>query len=154
MVDEQRIKTMRERIGSRADNLVNESARQYLPRVRSAQNQCTPEEWDMICEIAERSKNPQHYFMSMISKAKFSGTLDYAKRLLARSVEAIAYVARKINNRTKSYLNYVADKIAEGKYSMANVVNMVEIAEKKSAPDRYLIGILKKGYVPFKPKTT
>ena len=154
MVDEQRIKTMRERIGSRADNLVNEGARQYLPRVRSAQNQCTSEEWDMICEIAERSNNPQHYFMSIIAKDKFKGTLDYAKRLLARSVEAISYIAGKINNKTKSYINYVADKIAEGKYSMANVVNMVEIAEKKSAPDRYLIGILKKGYVPFKPKTT
>lgn len=43
----------------------------------------------------------------------------------------------------------MADKISDGKYSMKNVVDMVDIALKKKQPDRYLIGILKKGYVPY-----
>ena len=103
----------------------------------------------MICEIAEHGKNPPHYFMSIISKANIDGTLQYARRLLKRSIEAISYVARKIGNITRPYLNYIGDKIAEGHYSMAQVVNMVEIAERKHAPDRYLVGILKKGYTPY-----
>lgn len=147
MVDTIREQTMRKRLGDRASCLVNNAA--YLPRVRAVQNQITPEEFDMICEIAEHGKNPPHYFMSIISKAKIDGTLQYARRLLKRSVEAISYVARKIGNLTKSYLNYIGDKIAEGHYSMAQVVNMVEIAGRKQAPDRYLIGILKKGYTPY-----
>ena len=147
MVDSTRAKTMRERLGDRASRLANNDA--YLPRVRAVQNQCTPEEFDMICEIAEHGKNPQHYFMNIISKGKLDGTLKYARRLLKRSIEAISYVARKIGNMTKSYLNFVGDKIAEGHYSMAQVVSMVEIAERKKSPDRYLIGILKKGFTPY-----
>lgn len=147
MVDTIREQTMRKRLGDRASRLVNNAM--YLPRVRAVQNQTTPEEFDMICEIAEHGKNPPHYFMSMISKAKIDGTLQYARRLLKRSVEAISYVARKIGNITRPYLNYIGDKIAEGHYSMAQVVNMVEIAERKHAPDRYLVGILKKGFTPY-----
>ena len=126
----------------------------YAGMSRRAMLITTEEELEAMANLCRGKDKPGNYWASLISKANFEKTLVYVRRILARSVEAIAYVARKINNRTKSYLNYVADKIAEGKYSMANVVNMVEIAEKKSAPDRYLIGILKKGYVHFKPKTT
>lgn len=147
MVDSTREQTMRQRIGDRASLLVNNGA--YLPRVRAVQNQCTQEEFDTVCDIAEHADNPQHYFMRIISKDRFEGTLKYARRLLKRSIEAIAYVARKIGNRTKSYLNFIGDKIADGHYSMAQVVNMVEIAGRKQAPDRYLIGILKKGFTPY-----
>lgn len=145
MVDNAREQTMRRRIGERASLLVNNGA--YLPRVRAVQNQCTQEEFDMVCEIAEHAENPQHYFMRIISKDRFDSTIKYARRLLKRSIEAISYVARKISNCTKSYLNFIGDKIADGHYSMAQVVNMVEIAGRKQAPDRYLIGILKNGFI-------
>lgn len=149
MVDAQREKTMRERIGARASALVNNP--QYLPMIRARQKAMEPEEFNMAVELAEHAKdNKAHYFMRIMSKEKFEQTLTYVRRLLKRSVEAMAYVARKIGNRTKSYLNFVGDKIAEGKYSMANVVDMVGIAGKKKQPDRYLIGILKKGYAPCK----
>lgn len=135
---------MRERIGEGASSLVNNS--QYLPMIRSRQKMMEPEEFQAAIESAKRADNPGNYFMSMMSKKNFERTLIYIRRILKRSVEAIAYVARKIGNKTKSYLNYVGDKIAEGKYSMSNVVRMVELAERKKSPDRYLIGILKKGF--------
>ena len=144
MVDSTREKTMRERIGEGASALVNNS--QYLPMIRSRQKMMEPEEFQAAIELAKRADNPGNYFMSMMSKKNFERTIIYIRRILKRSVEAIAYVARKIGNRTKSYLNYVGDKIAEGKYSMSNVVRMVELAERKKSPDRYLIGILKKGF--------
>lgn len=152
MVDDQREKTMRERIGARASALVNNRA--YLPRVRKVQNMIEAEEFDAIISMAEHAKdNPAHYFMKIISIERLESTLLHVRRLLKRSVEAMAYVARKINNRTRSYLNFVGDKIAEGKYSMAHVVRMVELAERKKQPDRYLIGILKKGFVNEQPHT-
>lgn len=150
MVDNQREKTMRERLGDRASSLVNNS--QYLPMIRARQKAMEPEEFAAAVEIAHRAEKPAHYFMSMMSKANFERTLVYVRRILKRSVEAMAYVARKINNRTKSFMNYIGDKIAEGKYPMNQVVNMVEIACGKKQPDRYLIGILKKGYENAAPK--
>lgn len=150
MVDSQREKTMRERLGDRASALVNNS--QYLPMVRARQKAMDPEEFAAVVELAYRAEKPAHYFMSMLSKSNLERTLIYVRRILKRSVEAMAYVARKINNRTKSFMNYIGDKIAEGKYPMNQVVNMVEISCSKKQPDRYLIGILKKGYAHAAPQ--
>jgi hypothetical protein len=141
---------MRERLGDRASALVNSP--QYLPMIRARQKAMEPEEFQAAVEIAYRAEKPGNYFMSMMSKANFERTLLYVRRILKRSVEAMSYVARKISNRTKSFMNYVGDKIAEGKYPMNQVVNMVEIACSKKQPDRYLIGILKKGYEHAAPK--
>lgn len=150
MVDNQREETMRRRLGDRASKLVNNS--QYLPMIRARQKAMEPEEFDAAVEIAYRAEKPSNYFMSMMSKANFDRTLIYVRRILKRSVEAMSYVARKMSNRTKTFLNYVGDKIAEGKYPMNQVVNMVEIACSKKQPDRYLIGILKKGYEHAAPQ--
>lgn len=114
--------------------------------IRARQKAMEPAEFEAAIEIALRADNPGNYFMSMMSKKNFERTLSYIKRVLARSVEAMSYVARKIGNTTKAYMNFIGDKIAEGKYSMSHVVHMVEIASQKKQPDRYLIGILKKGY--------
>ena len=120
--------------------------------IRARQKAMEVEEFNAAVEIAHRAEKPSNYFMSMMSKKNFERTLVYVRRILKRSVEAMAYVARKISNRTKTFLNYVGDKIAEGKYPMASVVNMVEISCSKKQPDRYLIGILKKGYENASPQ--
>lgn len=143
MVDARREQTMRERIGARASSLVNNA--QYLPRVRACQNQVTEEEWGAIVRLAEEAENSCNYFMSILSRANFERTVLHIRRILRRSVEAMSYVARKITGATKRFMNYVGDKIADGNYSMADVVRMVELAEHKKQPDRYLIGILKRG---------
>lgn len=145
MVDNQREKTMRDRIGEKASSLVNNS--QYLPMVRARQKATTPEEFETIVRLAENADtNPQGYFMSLLSNTNFERTLIHVRRILSRSVEAISYVSRKIGNTSKKYLSYVADKIAVKKYSMSQVVHMVELSISKREPDRYLIGILKNGY--------
>lgn len=134
---------MRERIGTRASALVNNP--QYLPRVRACQNQVTEEEWGAIVRVAEGADNKCNYFMSMLSRANFERTVTHVRRILRRSVEAMSYVGRKISGVTKTFMNYVGDKIADGGYSMADVVRMVELSANKKQPDRYLIGILKRG---------
>ena len=150
MVDEQRAKTMRDRLGQRASKLIPHD--NWLPRARAVQKMCEPEEFEAIVEMAERAEKPTHSWAKIIAKDRIESTLKYVRRLLQRSIEAMAYVARKINNRTKSFMNYIGDKIAEGKYPMNQVVNMVELALNKKQPDRYLIGILRKGYENAKPQ--
>ena len=128
------------------DLLVAGNNIQYAGKFRRLQMDTTEEELRAIANLCRGKEKPGHYFASITSKANRERTLIYVRRLLARSVEAMAYVAKKITGATKSFMNYVGDKIAEGKYPMNQVVNMVEIACSKKQPDRYLIGILKKGY--------
>ena len=141
---------MRKRLGERASILVPNDS--WLPRARAVQKQVTPEEFSGIVELAHQAEKPTHYWAKIIAKDRIEATLKYVRRLLKRSVEAMSYVARKIGNKTKSFMNYVGDKIAEGKYPMNQVVNMVELALNKKQPDRYLIGILRKGYENAKPQ--
>lgn len=135
---------MRERLGDKASGLVVHD--NWLPRARAVQKQVEPEEFEAIVELAMRADKPTHYWAKIIAKDRLESTLKYVRRLLRRSVEAMAYVARKIGNKTKSFMNFIGDKIAEGNYSMCQVANMVELSTQKKQPDRYLIGILKNGY--------
>lgn len=138
-----RIRTMRQRLG-KASELVNND--NYLPRARRVQMDCTAEEFDGICKLAKQADNPQHYFMKIISKAQIERTLDYVRRILKRPIQAMVYLKQRIQGASKQWLEFVADKLVAGHYCMADLVQMVEIAQRKRQPDRYLIGILKKGF--------
>lgn len=146
MLNQKRINTMRNRLGSASD-LVNND--QYLPRARRVQMDCTSEEFEAICQLARQAKNPQHYFMKIIAKDAIDRTMSYIRRVLRRSVEAISYISKQLQNKSRSWIEFVADKIADGHYSMADVVDMVRISQSKQYPDRYLVGILKNGYEPW-----
>ena len=125
---------------------------QYAGKFRRIQMDTTEEELQAIANLCRGKDRPGHYLASITSKKNIERTLTHVRRLLKRSVEAMSYVARKIGNRTKSFMNYIGDKIAEGKYPMNQVVNMVEVSMSKKQPDRYLIGILKKGYENAAPQ--
>ena len=144
MLDKKRINTMRKRLGSASDLVNNDS---YLPRARRVQMDVTPEEFDGICRLARQADNPQHYFMRLIAKDRLESTLKHVRRILNRSVEVIKYVAKNIRNTNSRWLGWVADMVADANYSMADVVNMVDLSINKKHPDRYLVGILKRGYV-------
>lgn len=144
MLDKKRINTMRKRLGSASDLVNNDS---YLPRARRVQMDVTSEEFDAICRLARQADNPQHYFMRLIAKDRLESTLRHVRRILNRSVEVIRYVAKNIRNTSSRWLGWVADMVADANYSMADVVNMVDLSINKKHPDRYLVGILKRGYV-------
>ena len=143
VITEKRIRTMRQRLG-KASELVNND--NYLPRARRVQMDCTAEEFEVICRLAREADNPQHYFMKIISKAQIERTLDYARRILKRPLQAMLYLKQRIQGTSKQWLDYVADKLVADHYSMSELVQMIELAQRKRQPDRYLIGILKKGF--------
>lgn len=106
-----------------------------------------------INAIASLCNNPKvkskgRYFSKITSKKNIDGTLAYIRRVLKRNIEAMRYLAQKITTEQRK-LCWMADKISDGKYSMKNVVDVVDIALRKKQPDRYLMGILKKGYIPY-----
>lgn len=144
MIDPIRAKTMRERLGERASKLVNND--QYLPMVRNRQLGMTDEEFAKVVEIAEKAEKPTNYFMALLSKKNLERTLEHIRKLLKRSTEVMMYVSTKFAEKPMWFINYVADRVAESRYSMANVTRMMEISFKKNNPDKYLIGILKRGF--------
>lgn len=143
MITANRIRTMRQRLG-KASELVNND--NYLPRARRVQMDCTAEEFEGICRLAREADNPQHYFMKIISKAQIERTLDYVRRILKRPIQAMVYLKREIKSNSKQWYEWVADQLTAGHYSMADLVAMCELSLRKRNPDRYLIGILKKGF--------
>ena len=143
MLDSKRINTMRSRLGSASDLIDNDN---YLPRARRVQMDCTKDEFDAICKLARRADNPQHYFMRSIAKDRIESTISYVRRILSRSVSAITYITKRLQSKSSSWIAYVADMITKGGYSMSDVVNMVDLPINKKDRDRYLVGILKKGY--------
>lgn len=143
MITENRIRTMRQRLG-KASELVNND--NYLPRARRVQMDCTAEEFSAICKLAQEADNPQHYFMKIISKAQIERTLDYVRRILKRPINAMLYLKREIKSNSKQWYEWVADQLTAGHYSMSDLVAMCSLALRKRNPDRYLVGILKKGF--------
>lgn len=143
---------MRKSLGELVSSWYEEDC--WLPRVRAVQKKVTEEEWNEMVNLAKKADKPANYFKKMISVARLEDTLKYVRKLLNRSVEVMTYVADKVKGGSIKLANYVADKVAEARYSMFDVTRMVELANKKDYPDRYLIGILKKGYVEYKPKTS
>lgn len=143
MIDSKRVKTMRNRLGNASELIDNDS---YLPRARRVQMDCTKDEFDAICKLARRADNPQHYFMRSIAKDRIESTIGYVRRILSRSVSVITYITKRLQSKSSSWITYVADMITKGGYSMSDVVNMVDLSINKKHPDRYLVGILKKGY--------
>ena len=121
----------------------------FCPRFRSVCMKLEDREINAIANLCNnpKIKNKGKYFAKIVSRNNLEGTLTYVRRVLKRNIEAMRYLAQKITTE-QCTLCWMADKIS-GKYSMKNVVDMVEIALKKKQPDRYLIGILKKGYVPY-----
>lgn len=130
MLNERRIKTMRERLGN-ASSLVDND--QYLPRARRVQMDTTADEFAKIIELANKADNPQHYFLSIISKKNIDRTLKYVRRILSGAVKA---VKRAVNAFKSSYnRNYNAHYTGEIKQERRAYDGRPEILDRKQNDD-------------------
>lgn len=90
-----------------------------------------------------------NYLCKCLGRFRIEQTLESirAKREM-RTSEIVRAFAKYIVGITAWQLR-TAFGLARGKYSMNDVVCMCEIAAKKEKPASYLIGILRRGYVPY-----
>lgn len=86
MIDAQRIKTMKERLGEAAELIENE---QYMPMYRNRQIHY-PELFAFSVELAKKKNNPARYFASLWGSKTLAKTLDWLQKLvnLAKSKAA------------------------------------------------------------------
>ena len=91
-------------------------------------------------------KNKNAYLGIMLSKFRIEATLrSLRSRKKISTDERIYAVAKYVRGITKWQLQTIWGYI-EGKYSMADIVDMCELCNHKEKPGAYMIGILKRGY--------
>lgn len=100
MIDAQRIKTMRERLGE-ASSLVDDD--QFLPMFRN--RQINHEElFNYSVELSKKKKNPSHYFANIWGKKNLEKTIKWLKQLVAKaqSLSAALFWQQKKKKYDKS----------------------------------------------------
>lgn len=140
-IDNQRQKTMLERIGEAAE-LIDD--KRYLPFFRSAQIQLErlgkADEWGRMIAAAKEKTNPSRYFAKLCRMVK-DGTYKFTEKV------------KEIANHTKLYLSDKLVKFGFGKYQKywvrkahefiqvngeAGFVELLEYADRKKVSQQYM----------------
>lgn len=139
---ERRQKTMLERIGTEAAELIEN--KQYLPFFRSVQIKLEKmgraEEWQRMIATAKTKANPKHYF-AVVCKMVKDGTYKFVEKVKEVAKHTASYISDKIKrfNFNEKYERYWVCQCANyiDKCSMAGFVCLLELAERKVMTQKY-----------------
>lgn len=154
-VNEQRVKTMLERLGEAAE-LIDD--KRFLPFYRSIQirlDKSHPEEWAKMIAIAKSKANPARYFATLCKMIK-AGTYIFTK-----ATEAVKEVAaglrlyihdKLVGFGFGKYQKYWAYKAQEfiNQNGQAGFEELLEFAKRKGISQKYMAAALKNGKAPQK----
>lgn len=145
-VNEQRIKTMRERLGEAVD-LIDDQ--RFLPFYRSIQIRLEKmgklDEWGKMIEVAKAKTDPARYFASLCKAIK-AGTYKFVEKVKEITGEAALYLHDKlVRFDYGKYQKYWVRKAQEfiNVNGMAGFVDLLEYAERKSISPKYMAAALK-----------
>lgn len=138
----QRQKTMLERIGSDAADLIDDM--RYLPFFRSIQIKLEkmgkPDEWARIIETAKAKDNPRHYFAKLCKMVR-DGTYNFIDKATEVAKHTADYIAQKIQkfNFNAKYKDFWIKKCANfiNKNGMVGFIHLMELADRKNLNQRY-----------------
>ncbi|HRJ06884.1 MAG TPA: hypothetical protein PK911_05055 [Candidatus Saccharibacteria bacterium] len=154
-VNDQRRATMLERIGEAADLIDNQA---YLPFYRSIQIKLekagNAEEWGKMIAIAKQKANPARYFSTLCKMIK-NGTYNYATKVKKAVKEVTGHAALYLHDKLVrfkfgKYQKYWVQKAHEftQKNGQAGLTELLELAERKNLPQKYVAAALKNGQTP------
>ena len=152
-VTERRQKTMLERIGSEAAELIEN--KQYLPFYRSIQIKLEKmgraSEWQRMIDTAKTKANPKHYF-AVVCKMVKDGTYRFVEKVKEVAKHTASYISDKIKqfNFNEKYEKYWVRQCASyiDKCSMAGFVCLLELAERKGMSQKYFARAIQNGMKP------
>lgn len=142
IVTERRQKTMLERIGAEAAELIEN--KKYLPFFRSVQIKLEKmgraEEWQRMIATAKTKANPSHYF-AIVCKMVKDGTYKFVEKAKEVAKHTASYISDKIKqfNFNEKYERYWVQQCANyiDKCSMAGFVCLLELADRKGMSQKY-----------------
>ena len=82
IIDSKRIKTMQERLGEKASNLID--SKNHLPMFRNRQIHYK-KEFDQSIKVASKKKQPSRYFAKMWATCNLNKTLSAMRKLINRA---------------------------------------------------------------------
>ena len=152
-VTERRQKTMLERIGSEAAELIEN--KQYLPFYRSIQIKLEKmgrvNEWQRMIDTSKTKANPKHYFATLCKMVK-DGTYRFVEKVKEVAKHTASYISDKIKqfNFNENYEKYWVRQCANyiDKCSMAGFVCLLELAERKGVSQKYFARAIQNGMKP------
>ena len=152
-VTERRQKTMLERIGSEAAELIEN--KQYLPFYRSVQIKLEKmgraDEWQRMIATAKTKANPKHYF-AVVCKMVKDGTYKFVEKVKEVAKHTASYISDKIKqfNFNEKYQKYWVRQCANyiDKCSMAGFVCLLELAERKGMSQNTFARAIQNGMKP------
>lgn len=153
VVTTRRQKTMLERIGSEAAELIEN--KQYLPFYRSVQIKLEKmgraSEWQRMIATAKTKANPKHYF-AVVCKMVKDGTYRFVEKVKEVANHTAIYISDKIKqfNFNEKYERYWVRQCANyiDKCSMAGFVCLLELAERKGMSQKYFAKAIQNGMNP------
>lgn len=152
-VTERRQKTMLERIGAEAAELIEN--KKYLPFFRSVQIKLEKmgraDEWQRMIATAKTKANPKHYF-AVVCKMVKDGTYKFVEKVKEVAKHTASYISDKIKqfNFNEKYQKYWVRQCANyiDKCSMAGFVCLLELAERKGMSQKYFARAIQNGMKP------
>lgn len=87
IIDSKRIKTMQERLGEKASNLID--SKNHLPMFRNRQIHYK-KEFDQSIKVALKKKQPSRYFAKMWATCNLNKTLSTMRKLINRAATKLA----------------------------------------------------------------
>lgn len=152
-ITERRQKTMLERIGSEAAELIEN--KQYLPFYRSIQIKLEKmgraNEWQRMIATAKTKANPKHYFATLCKMVK-DGTYRFVEKVKEVAKHTASYISDKIKqfNFNEKYEKYWVRQCANyiDKCNMSGFVCLLELAERKGMSQKYFAKAIQNGMKP------
>lgn len=150
-IDNQRQKTMLERVGDAADLIDNKA---FLPFYRSVQIKLEKmgraEEWGRMIELAKSKEYASKYFAKLCKMVR-DGTYKFVEKVQEIAKETALYISDKIIKfKFGKYHKFWVHKANEfiRVNGMSGFIELLELAERKRLSQKYVAKSLLNGKAP------
>ena len=131
MLNDKRISVMRIRLGVRASNLIKDD--KFLPMFRNRQIKYQ-KEFEESVKIAEKKRNPEHFFAKIWSCKNLEKTLKLIRSIIYRTIEKVRELQESIK-RTKR------EEDIKNNYNSSGRAKIVKLFKAKGKDYNSLFGL-------------
>lgn len=131
MLNDKRISVIRTRLGTRASRLIKDD--KFLPMFRNRQIKYQ-REFEESVRIAEKKRNPEHFFAKIWSCKNVEKTLKLIKSIIYRAIEKVRELRESIK-RTKR------EEDIKNNYNSSGRAKIVELFRAKGKDYNSLFGL-------------
>lgn len=131
MLNDKRISVMRTRLGTRASRLIKDD--KFLPMFRNRQIKYQ-REFDESVKIAEKKRNPEHFFASIWACKNIEKTLKLIRSIIYQAIE-------KVRELQESIKRVKREEDIKNNYNSSGIAKIVELFRARGKDYNNLFGL-------------